>query len=124
MNHLLQGELAANCNYHTEKKLFVSKKILISFYLFFCIPTLPPPPSLKKIEVPPLSQRTTPTHPQPPAKFFKSYMLSACSCHVMYVFQSKSTLCSCLNVKELLADIMGLDFKMKEMTPFLDIEPK
>ena len=57
-----------------------------------------------------------------PKKLKKS--LSACSCHVMYAFQSKSTLCSCLNVKELLADIMGLDFKMKEMTPFLDIEPK
>ena len=26
-----------------------------------------------------------------------------CSCHVTYAFQSESTLCSCLNVKELLA---------------------
>ena len=29
--------------------------------------------------------------------------LTACSCHVMYTFQSESTLYSCLNVKELLA---------------------
>ena len=29
--------------------------------------------------------------------------LTVCSCHVMYVFQSESTLHSCLNVKELLA---------------------
>ena len=29
--------------------------------------------------------------------------LTLCSCHVMYVFQSDSTLYSCLNVKELLA---------------------
>ena len=29
--------------------------------------------------------------------------LSVCSCHVMYTFQSESTLYSCLNVKELLA---------------------
>ena len=30
-------------------------------------------------------------------------MLPVCSCHVTYAFQSKSTLYSCLNVKELLA---------------------
>ena len=29
--------------------------------------------------------------------------LTVCSCHVTYAFQSESTLCSCLNVKELLA---------------------
>ena len=29
--------------------------------------------------------------------------LTVCYYHVMLVFQSKSTLCSCLNVKELLA---------------------
>ena len=29
--------------------------------------------------------------------------LNVCSCHVMYAFQSESTLYSCLNVKELLA---------------------
>ena len=35
----------------------------------------------------------------------KSYknILTVCSYHVMYVFQSESTLYSCLNVKELLA---------------------
>ena len=30
-------------------------------------------------------------------------MLTVCSCHVTYVFQSESTLCICLHVKELLA---------------------
>ena len=30
-------------------------------------------------------------------------LLTVCSCHVTYAFQSESTLCSCLNVKELLA---------------------
>ena len=29
--------------------------------------------------------------------------LTVCSCHVTHVFQSESTLYSCLNVKELLA---------------------
>ena len=29
--------------------------------------------------------------------------MTVCSYHVMYAFQSESTLCSCLNVKELLA---------------------
>ena len=29
-------------------------------------------------------------------------LLTVCSCHVMHVFQSESTLYSCLNVKELL----------------------
>ena len=29
--------------------------------------------------------------------------MNVCSCHVTYAFQSESTLCSCLNVKELLA---------------------
>ena len=29
--------------------------------------------------------------------------MSVCSCHVTYAFQSESTLCSCLNVRELLA---------------------
>ena len=33
----------------------------------------------------------------------KIILLSVCSCHVMYAFQSESTLYSCLNVKELLA---------------------
>ena len=28
---------------------------------------------------------------------------TVCSCHVMYAFESESTLYSCLNVKELLA---------------------
>ena len=32
-----------------------------------------------------------------------SLLLTVCSCHVTYVFQSESTLYSCLNVKELLA---------------------
>ena len=32
-----------------------------------------------------------------------NYILTVCSCHVMYAFQSESTLYSCLNVKELLA---------------------
>ena len=31
------------------------------------------------------------------------FELTACFCHVTYAFQSESTLCSCLNVKELLA---------------------
>ena len=30
-------------------------------------------------------------------------LMTVCSCHVTYVFQSESTLYSCLNVKELLA---------------------
>ena len=30
-------------------------------------------------------------------------ILTVCSCHVTYAFQSESTLYSCLNVKELLA---------------------
>ena len=32
-----------------------------------------------------------------------SINLTACAYHVTYAFQSKSTLCSCLNVKELIA---------------------
>ena len=39
------------------------------------------------------------SHPVEWRKFF----LTVCSCHVTYAFQSESTLCSCLNVKELLA---------------------
>ena len=35
--------------------------------------------------------------------FFEKSYLAVCSYHVPYVFQSESTLCSCLNVKELLA---------------------
>ena len=31
------------------------------------------------------------------------YILTVCSCHVTYAFESESTLYSCLNVKELLA---------------------
>ena len=31
------------------------------------------------------------------------YVMTVCSCHVTYAFQSESTLYSCLNVKELLA---------------------
>ena len=30
-------------------------------------------------------------------------MMTVCSCHVTYAFESESTLYSCLNVKELLA---------------------
>ena len=33
----------------------------------------------------------------------RSNILTVCSCHVTYAFQSESTLYSCLNVKELLA---------------------
>ena len=36
-------------------------------------------------------------------QFQISHLLTVCSCHVTYTFQSKSTLYSCLNVKELLA---------------------
>ena len=35
--------------------------------------------------------------------YCKSIHLTVCFYHVMYAFQSESTLCSCLNVKELLA---------------------
>ena len=35
--------------------------------------------------------------------FPTSAIMTVCSCHVMYAFQSESTLYSCLNVKELLA---------------------
>ena len=35
--------------------------------------------------------------------FLRELILTVCSCHVMYAFQSESTLYSCLNVKELLA---------------------
>ena len=36
----------------------------------------------------------------------RNQFLTACSCHVTYIFQSKSTLYSCLNVMELLAQSM------------------
>ena len=36
-------------------------------------------------------------------KMHSCQIMTACSCHVTYVFQSESTLYSCLNVKELLA---------------------
>ena len=35
--------------------------------------------------------------------FFCTVHLTVCSYHVTYSFQNESTLCSCLNVKELLA---------------------
>ena len=35
--------------------------------------------------------------------YFKNYYKIVCSYHVTYVFQSESTLYSCLNIKELLA---------------------
>ena len=35
--------------------------------------------------------------------FQKTVLLTVCFYHVTYVFQSECTLCSCLNVKELLA---------------------
>ena len=34
---------------------------------------------------------------------FTYVLLTVCSCHVTYAFESESTLYSCLNVKELLA---------------------
>ena len=34
---------------------------------------------------------------------YTKVVMTLCSCHVMYTFQSESTLYSCLNVKELLA---------------------
>ena len=37
------------------------------------------------------------------AKSFNTFCLMACSYHVKHAFQSESTLCSCLNVKGLLA---------------------
>ena len=37
------------------------------------------------------------------ASFKKKITVTVCSCHVTYVFQSESTLYSCLNVKERLA---------------------
>ena len=37
--------------------------------------------------------------------FLKHILDTVCSCHVMYAFQSETTLYSCLNVKELLAEV-------------------
>ena len=37
-------------------------------------------------------------------KFISAFMI-VCSCHITYAFQSESTLCGCLNVKEHLAQI-------------------
>ena len=39
------------------------------------------------------------------SNFSKLGSLTVCSCHVTYTFQSEFTLCSCLNVKELLTQI-------------------
>ena len=47
------------------------------------------------------ASRPLPSLPPPPKK--KCKVLTVCSCHVTYAFQSESTLYSCLNVKELLA---------------------
>ena len=48
-----------------------------------------------------------------------SSILTVCSCHVRYAFQSESTLYSCLNVKELLARSRGEIWSFKWLSVFL-----